>query len=524
MQTIDLTGDDAPRPTPTRRVTVPASSPYDLDAIATTWDTLGRNKVTRLLHVAKLSPSLAGPALSLALSAIKATTLDTRLYEESYLVYRHFQEALAKGEVTDPQAKAWYEQHAGGVDGASFESFDKAWIEKSKHEAQAGLDRLEIELKGYLTNLIKESIRMGHRDLARFQYRVGDLQAAIRSYTKSREYGSTSQHMLEMSLGVIEVALDMSNYAFIRTYVAKAESALESAQASASNNAKKSAAPVNLPGMVAPAQDPIEAAKERERKIVQERLLVASGVAHLGSGAYDRAAYSFTDVGTEALSSGTSHFIPPADVALYATVTGLACFSRSKLRTRILENPNLRPFLDLEPYLRDIARAFYDNKFKVGLDLLEKYQASLACQSPKLPRLQARLQLDLHLSPHVDSLLSSIRQRALQSYFSPFASVSLDHMSAAFGWSADSTQAAVIDLIQRGALKARIDSAKGILVAKRVEPRVEAFRNALDQGEKMQKKAVASQLRMKLLQNEIVVKPKRAPKDQDDGRVPMLAD
>lgn len=115
--------------------------------------------------------------------------------------------------------------------------------------------------------------------------------------------------------------------------------------------------------------------------------------------------------------------------------------------------------------------------------------------SPSICHPQARLQLDLHLSPHVDSLLSSIRQRALQSYFSPFASVSLDHMSAAFGWSADSTQAAVIDLIQRGALKARIDSAKGILVAKRVEPRVEAFRNALDQGEKMQKKAVASQLR-----------------------------
>lgn len=100
----------------------------------------------------------------------------------------------------------------------------------------------------------------------------------------------------------------MSNYAFIRTYVAKAESALEAAQASAANNnmAKKSA-PVNLPGMVAPAQDPFEAAKERERKIVQERLLVAAGVAHLGLGAYDRAAYAFTDVGTEALSSNVSH-------------------------------------------------------------------------------------------------------------------------------------------------------------------------------------------------------------------------
>lgn len=77
---------------------------------------------------------------------------------------------------------------------------------------------------------------------------------------------------------------------------------------------------------------------------------------------------------------GVSHapaalqFIPPADIALYATITGLACFSRPALRWRVLENPNLRPFLDLEPYLRDIARAFYDNKFKTGLELLDKYQ------------------------------------------------------------------------------------------------------------------------------------------------------
>lgn len=108
---------------------------------------------------------------------------------------------------------------------------------------------------------------------------------------------------------------------------------------------------------------------------------------------------------------------------------------------------------------------------------------------------QARLELDLHLGPHVDALLASIRQRALQAYFSPFASVSLQRMSEAFGWSPDATQLAVVDLIQSGALKARIDSAQGILVAKRGEPRIEAFKNALEQGEKMQKKAAASQLR-----------------------------
>lgn len=46
---------------------------------------------------------------------------------------------------------------------------------------------------------------MGHRDLAKFHQRTGDLQAAMRSYVKSREFCSTSQHVLEMCLGVIEV-------------------------------------------------------------------------------------------------------------------------------------------------------------------------------------------------------------------------------------------------------------------------------------------------------------------------------
>lgn len=98
----------------------------------------------------------------------------------------------------------------------------------------------------------------------------------------------------------------MSNYAFIRNYVVKAESAVEAAQASAASG-KNKAAPVNLPGMVAPGLDPAEAAKERDRKIVQERLTVAGAVAYMGMGSYEKAAYAFTDVGAEALIHGPGH-------------------------------------------------------------------------------------------------------------------------------------------------------------------------------------------------------------------------
>lgn len=168
---------------------------------------------------------------------------------------------------------------------------------------------------------------MGHRDLARFLYRCGDLQGAIRSYTKSREFCTTSQHVLEMCLGVIEVrlvsrsaevglqsdsasvsqvALELNNYAFVRNYVVKAETALE-AIATSTQNGKAKVAPTNMPGMIAPGMDPVEAAKEKERLTTQERLTVANGVALLGSGDFARAARAFTGVGKETLSSQTTH-------------------------------------------------------------------------------------------------------------------------------------------------------------------------------------------------------------------------
>lgn len=41
-------------------------------------------------------------------------------------------------------------------------------------------ERLESELQGYKTNLIKESIRLGYNDLGDFHYEKGDL--AVREW------------------------------------------------------------------------------------------------------------------------------------------------------------------------------------------------------------------------------------------------------------------------------------------------------------------------------------------------------
>lgn len=114
-------------------------------------------------------------AYNLALEAIKDTSLDYKLY-------------LSIG------------------DECKDLNVDRMWAQEAKKKQESGLDKLDVELKNYQNNLIKESIRMGHRDLGDFQRKSGDLPAAIRSYTKSKDYCTTSHHILDMCLCVIDVS------------------------------------------------------------------------------------------------------------------------------------------------------------------------------------------------------------------------------------------------------------------------------------------------------------------------------
>lgn len=288
---------------------------------------------------------------------------------------------------------------------------------------------------------------MGHRDLGNYYHRAGDLQLSIRSHTKSRDFCSTPPHVVEKCLSVIEVALEMQNYAFVRNYVVKAEAAMEAlngAASAAGASAQAKSKQVNLPGMVATGASKEEEAAERERMATTERLAVASGVADLGQGHYYKAAINFLRIGAGVRQADAQHYIAPNDIALYATLCALATFDRAQLKRKVVDNADLRPLLELEPHLKDIVSAFYESKYKLALELLDRYQP--------------RASLDLHLHPHIGALMTAIRNRAVVQYFSPFGSVSLSRMADAFGWSEEQMMRDVVGLVQSGSLKARIDT------------------------------------------------------------------
>lgn len=71
---------------------------------------------------------------------------------------------------------------------------------------------------------------------------------------------------------------------------------------------------------------------------------------------------------------------------------------------------------------------------------------------------QTRHFADIHLSPHVQELTALIRNSAVVLYFQPFASIKLERMSAAFGWTVEEVEWHVVNLIQAGEIHGRVDS------------------------------------------------------------------
>lgn len=137
--------------------------------------------------------------------------------------------------------------------------------------------------------------------------------------------------------------------------------------------------------------------------------------------------------------------------------------------------------------MRDIVDSFVEGKYKTALDLLETHSVSRpgpACLrlpsvarlvndflqladrvgSPSLP-LQSRHLLTPHLAPHLSNLTASVRRKALIQYFTPFESVKLSRMGAAFGMKEDEVLKLVIELVGSGEIDGRIDLPNKVSIA-----------------------------------------------------------
>jgi len=109
-----------------------------------------------------------------------------------------------------------------------------------------------------------------------------------------------------------------------------------------------------------------------------------------------------------------------------------------------------------------------------------------------------------------------IRNKALIQYFSPFISVDLNTMAAAFNTTVAGLERELSRLIMDNSIQARIDSHNKRLYARTTDQRSATFEKTITMGEEYQENTQSLLLRVNLLRNDFVVKPPRRGGDREE--------
>ncbi|XP_070415731.1 COP9 signalosome complex subunit 1 isoform X3 [Equus przewalskii] len=457
----------------------------DLEQYAASYS--GLMRIERLQFIADHCPPLRVEALKMALSFVQRT-FNVDMYEE---IHRKLSEAtreLQNAPDAIPES------------GVEPPPLDTAWVEATRKKALLKLEKLDTDLKNYKGNSIKESIRRGHDDLGDHYLDCGDLSNALKCYSRARDYCTSAKHVINMCLNVIKVSVYLQNWSHVLSYVSKAESTPEIAE---------------------------RGERDSQTQAILTKLKCAAGLAELAARKYKQAAKCF-------LLASFDHcdfpeLLSPSNVAVYGGLCALATFDRQELQRNVISSrcmegrgagpcslflcgasskecgicSSFKLFLELEPQVRDIIFKFYESKYASCLKMLDEMKDNLL--------------LDMYLAPHVRTLYTQIRNRALIQYFSPYVSADMRKMAMAFNTTVAALEDELTQLILEGLINARIDSHSKILYARDVDQRSTTFEKSLLMGKEFQRRAKAMILRAAVLRNQIHVKS--PPREGSQGEL-----
>lgn len=452
----------------------------DLEAYANSYEGLAR--CFRLMYIADHCPLLRVDALKMAIAHVM-TTLNTTLYQQLHKKLIDLQPAppvsgaassAANNSLPDvtggvrngngpvagqPQPGA---QQQNGAPAADLPTFDNKWVDSKSKSAALILEKLDNDLKTYKGNSIKESVRRGQDDLGNHYLLCGDLAMALKSYSRARDYCTSGKHVVSMCMNVIKVSIYLQNWAHVLSYVSKAEGNPDYEPAPKSN------------------QDPG----------IASALKCAAGLADLATKKYKTAAKHFLAVNFDYCQY--PEMLSANNVTMYGGLCALATFDRQELQKLVIHSSSFKLFLEMEPQLRDIIFKFYESKYASCLRLLDEIRDNLL--------------LDMYIAPHVQTLYTQIRNRALIQYFSPYLSADMHKMAAAFNRTVPALENELMQLILEGQIQARIDSHNKILYAKDADQRSSTFEKAINIGKEYQRRSRMLILRAAMLKAQIHVK------------------
>ncbi|KAK8849405.1 hypothetical protein IAR55_004737 [Kwoniella newhampshirensis] len=475
----------------------------------------GRALITRLSHIPSLllsSTSQPTPqTLLLARTALVRLVPHIRSTLDHELYLRTINQIYETLHPTRRASKSASDPSSGAADGggggvAEGGLMDLDWVENARGQDRKEGTRLDVELRGYMSNLIKESIRLTYLALAQLSLRVGDYQKAMKNYAAVREYSTSPQHHVDLGVGILETSIAFNLPQGLPGHISKLEATLDRLHPPAAGGRNQTAEAANVTASDLRERRANEARGAAVRRSVMVKIRVARGLVCLGNGDWSRAGSEFGAIEEEesGLGDWEGKAISSADVALITAFCVMASADRARIRRVLLDRASFRAQVDDNAtWILDLITSFVDAKYGEVMTLLRRAAPILL--------------LNPFLSRHATTLIGLIRTRSIVQYVQPFSTIQISTMAQAFGLPEIEMLLLVEDLVKNKEIEGKIDLIDKVLKMNLPDYRGEMFESALKVGKKSSALTQAAMLRMKLIEAGITVDPRAKGKGQSAG-------
>lgn len=357
----------------------------------------GEARIQRLLWVVKKSPELAATAYTLLETCLK----------ESNNVQRYKEVFGGNSSNTGPVSVSVVEYNA-------------TWVHETETANRQARDALQSRLQTAQSHLNKDLLRSAYTALAEHDAATGNLAEAFHSCHRAKDYCTSVQQTCAVSLFIIELSLQLKNYASVKEYVTKLEHTVnnESAHAAA----------------------------------IQNKVWTASGLERLAAGDFAAACNKFSAAARNGFAVWPS-VLSAEDATLYASFLSLAVQSREQM-VALAEHPDA---LELVPCMGNCLQQF------------GRRAAYQTCWKVLDDEIFSLLKMDYHMALHLGALQQAIREKCILQYWAAYQRVELSTMTMDLSGvvTCESTLLALlVDLIRRGKIKSdtRIDMQGRIMI------------------------------------------------------------
>mmetsp|Transcript_17262 Transcript_17262/g.25673 ORF Transcript_17262/g.25673 Transcript_17262/m.25673 type:complete len:498 (+) Transcript_17262:31-1524(+) len=451
---------------------------FSLDAYVNEY--CGNARLQRLLFIALQTESIyCGQAAQLAIAQLRSSE-NVKLYQEMASTFKS--KKLLPDEF----------------------QVDTTWIAETtqrQRDTQQTLDEA------------RESARKQRNKSEEYKYNdmIGDLyferggfESARSCYERNQNTARSPEERVHTCFQIIRACMASDEYARIESYVSSAleqieemQNSLESVVSDRSSSAT-GASSSSSTTMDDDNTSSINSDLEEHKQLLRSKLNAVRGIAMLrGERNFGAIAHCFRLVEPE-LGSQFNNIVTLKDVALYGGLCALSHFTREEIKCHVLRSASFQKVLSQVPALRDAIAGFHNAKYAETLHNLTRVCNEHAA--------------DFHLHPHIHTLQSRIRTRALKQYIVPLSSARLHDMAEAFSTSVDHIERELSHLINNFEIKGRIDSQNKVLYRRGWDQKSATTQSAFNAGSYFADNAPALLHKIQLTANKIVVQDQTIPR------------